>query len=568
MAGGKIATAYVQVMPSMDGVAPAVKQHFTGAGTSAGRAFNAKFGAVLKAGFAAVATGTTMLIKESLKEGAALEQSIGGIETLFGTGGKNLQEYADSIGKSAGDAREEYEKLIRAQEEVFFNAENAYKTAGLSANEYMETVTGFSASLISSMGGDTEKAAAVADMALVDMADNANKMGTDMQLLQNAYQGFAKQNYTMLDNLKLGYGGTKGEMERLLADAQKLTGVEYDIGNLADVYYAIHAIQGELGLTGATALEASTTLTGSFSSMKAAYKNLLADLTLGRPLDKSLNAVKETTVTFLKDNLWPAIRNIFSSLPEIGAMIWGEITDGSITEWLTTEVSKLGDIKTSDLEPLMRIGGELISAIFEGAAETYPKTLEGQLNLIGTVIDYFSENFDAIVDGGIKLGKKALSGIWESTKSIVQFLFQRNPMKVKFGVAAKAYLQSVDLSDVFYKLGGALGSATYGALKYNGRGGYAGSNANGFNNDAIYHGIGMGGSHANGLDYVPYDGYLAELHEGEMVLTRAKANAVRKGQITGGTIIVNQYFYDKYKTAADQQAAARYEQEKAVMGLV
>lgn len=562
MAGSKIATAYVQVMPSMDGVAPAVKQQFTGAGTSAGHAFNAKFGSVLKAGFAAVATGTTMLIKEGLKEGAALEQSIGGIETLFGTGGKNLQEYADSIGKSAGDAREEYEKLIRAQEEVFFNAENAYKTAGLSANEYMETVTGFSASLISSMGGDTEKAAAVADMALVDMADNANKMGTDMQLLQNAYQGFAKQNYTMLDNLKLGYGGTKGEMERLLADAQKLTGVEYDIGNLADVYSAIHAIQGELGLTGATALESSTTLTGSFNSMKAAYKNLLADLTLGRPLDKSLNAVKETTVTFLKDNLWPAIKNIFSGLPEIGGEIWGWITDGSISEWLKTEISDLGSLESSDLGSLMTMGGNLIKAIASGAAEVFPELAETLVKLPMTAIDYAANNLDGIVAGAIELVKIALNGTWDTICSITQIFFDENPVSAKIGILARGYLMGFELTEV--AADGAIGGI--GDLLTRGK--YAGSNIEGIYTNGRDIWRYLGGSHANGLDYVPYDGYLAELHEGEMVLTRAKANAVRRGRATGGRIVINQYFYDKYKTAADQQAAARYEQEKAVMGFV
>lgn len=565
MAGGKIATAYVQVMPSMDGVAPAVRQHFTGAGTSAGHAFGRKFGASLKVGFAAAAAGMTVLVKESLKEGAALEQSIGGIETLFGTGGKNLQEYADSIGKSAGDARGEYEKLLRAQEEVFFNAENAYKTAGLSANEYMETVTSFSASLISSLGGDTEKAAAVADMALVDMADNFNKMGTDMQLIQNAYQGFAKQNYTMLDNLKLGYGGTKGEMERLLADAQKLTGVEYDIGNLADVYSAIHAIQGELGLTGATALEASTTMTGSFNSMKAAFKNLLADLTLGRPLDKSLKAVVETATTFLGDNLFPAIGNILKGLPEIGSMIWEKITDGSLTDWVTTVISELGSI---DPGPLLDAGGKLLYVVIDGIAGALPELATAAVNIIGTLGKYLWEHLDDIAKAGWELGKKLANSIWDSACIIVESLLQKNPMTVKIGVVAKAVYLGADLSDLFYKLGGTLGSVLPGVLTYNGRGGYAGSNALGSGNDAIFHGIGLGGSHANGLDYVPYDGYLAELHEGEMVLTRAKANAVRKGQVTGGTIIVNQYFYDKYKTAADQQAEARYEQEKAVMGLV
>lgn len=157
------------------------------------------------------------------------------------------------------------------------NADAAFKTAGLSANEYMSQVTSFSASLLSSLGGDTAKAAEVADMAMIDMADNANKFGTDMESIQNAYQGFAKQNYTMLDNLKLGYGGTQEEMQRLLQDASKISGVKYDISNLSDVYSAIHVIQNELGVTGTTAKEAGQTFSGSFSAMKAAAKNVLGN---------------------------------------------------------------------------------------------------------------------------------------------------------------------------------------------------------------------------------------------------------------------------------------------------
>lgn len=199
------------------------------------------------AGVVAVTTAIAGIGTAAVKSYADLEQNIGGIETLF---------------KNSSD------KVIK-------NAENAYKTAGMSANNYMQTVTGFSASLLQSLSGDTEKAADVADMALIDMADNANKMGTAMESIQFAYQGFAKQNYTMLDNLKLGYGGTKEEMQRLLADAQKITGVKYDIKNLNDVFQAIHVIQGELGITGTTAKEAEETITGSVSAMKASWDNFL-----------------------------------------------------------------------------------------------------------------------------------------------------------------------------------------------------------------------------------------------------------------------------------------------------
>lgn len=228
-------------------------------------------------------------IMKSLSEGAKLQQSTGGVETLF-----------------KGDAST-----------VIENANKAFKTAGLSANQYMEQVTSFSASLLQSLGGDTKKSAKVADMAMVDMADNANKFGTDMSSIQNAYQGFAKQNYTMLDNLKLGYGGTKEEMSRLLSDAQKLTGVKYDISNLADVYSAIHAVQENLGVTGTTAKEASSTFSGSLASMKASFSNLLGQLSVGdgKAVASSMGALINTTSTFLFDNMIPMVQTIFENLP-------------------------------------------------------------------------------------------------------------------------------------------------------------------------------------------------------------------------------------------------------------
>ena len=196
-------------------------------------------------------------------------------------------------------------------------AKEAYRTTGLSANAYMENVTGFSASLLQSLGGNTKKAAETANMAMIDMADNSNKMGTSMEAIQNAYQGFAKQNYTMLDNLKLGYGGTKKEMERLLKDAQKITGVKYDINNLNDVYEAIHVIQGELDITGTTAKEASTTLTGSFNAMKASFQDVLGALALGEGLEPALQGLAGTVSTFLFGNLIPMIGNILKQIPNL-----------------------------------------------------------------------------------------------------------------------------------------------------------------------------------------------------------------------------------------------------------
>ena len=224
----------------------------------------------------------------SLMEGAKLEQSMGGVETLF-----------------KGDAA-----TVKA------NADAAFKTAGLSANAYMETVTGFSASLLQSLGGDTLKSAKIADMAVIDMADNANKFGTDMASIQNAYQGFAKQNYTMLDNLKLGYGGTKEEMERLLVEAGKLSGQQYDISSLADVYSAIHVVQESLGVAGTTAKEASETFSGSFAAMKASAQNLLGNLAIGGDVTSSMEQLVDSAATFVAGNLIPMLVNIFTALPD------------------------------------------------------------------------------------------------------------------------------------------------------------------------------------------------------------------------------------------------------------
>lgn len=284
----ELGKAYVQIIPSAKGISGMIQKEIGGevasAGVSAGESLGSKMVGALKA--VVVAAGIGKVIGAALSEGAALQQSLGGIETLF----------KDSADKVKGFANE------------------AYRTTGLSANKYMENVTGFSASLLQSLGGDTNKAAETANMAMIDMSDNANKMGTSMESIQMAYQGFAKQNYTMLDNLKLGYGGTKQEMQRLLADAEKLTGVKYDINNLSDVYSAIHAIQENLDITGTTAKEAASTFTGSFESMKAAAQNVLGKLAIGENILPSLRALLDTTSTFLFNNFLPMLGNIFSGL--------------------------------------------------------------------------------------------------------------------------------------------------------------------------------------------------------------------------------------------------------------
>lgn len=281
----------------------------------------------------------------SIGEGAKLEQSIGGVETLF-----------------KGDA-----SIVKA------NADKAFQTAGLSANEYMENVTSFSASLLNSVAGDTTKAAAVADMAMIDMADNANKFGTDMESIQTAYQGFAKQNYTMLDNLKLGYGGTKEEMNRLLKDAGKLTGVKYDINNLADVYDAIHAIQDDLGVTGTTAKEASETFSGSFASMKAAAQNLLGNLAIGGDISGSMESLVDSAFTFLFDNAIPMVGRIVSALPD------------AIKKGIEASAPK---IKTS--------GGSIIKSLKDGMLAILPSSMGGLVDSLFDIMGSAGKAFTAL----------------------------------------------------------------------------------------------------------------------------------------------------------------------------
>lgn len=317
----ELGQAYVQIMPSAKGISGMIKNAIapeaSEAGQSAGMTIGSSIASIATKVIAAAGIGKAF--SAAISEGANLQQSLGGIETLFDT------------------------ELGKASHIVKKYADEAFKTTGLSANAYMENVTGFSASLLQSLGGDTVKAADVANMAMIDMADNANKMGTSMDRIQDAYQGFAKQNYTMLDNLKLGYGGTKTEMERLLADAEKLTGVKYDINSLADVYQAIHAIQGKLKITGTTADEASKTFSGSFAAMKASAQNVLGKLALGENVMPALQALLDTTSTFLFNNFIPMVSNVFSGLgllltegiSKVASQLFGDAFGGAVYSQLS-----------------------------------------------------------------------------------------------------------------------------------------------------------------------------------------------------------------------------------------
>lgn len=306
---------------------------------------------------------------KALGEGAALEQSIGGIETLFkGSAGK-LKQYASE----------------------------AYKTAGVSANTYMETVTSFSASLLQSLGGNTSKAADSANMAMVDMSDNANKMGTNIADIQNAYQGFAKQNYTMLDNLKLGYGGTQKEMQRLLSDAEKISGQKYDMSNLNDVYSAIHVIQGELDITGTTAKEASTTLAGSFGSMKAAFSDFLGNLTLGEDITPSLKALVQTASTYLFDNLLPAVGNIIGGLP-----------------------TAIGTLLETGVPSLIQHGGALIRGLVIGMQTGGPQLLTAISGALDRAVDWIQTSLPQMLSAGSQMIVNMAAGLLRKAPYLIE----------------------------------------------------------------------------------------------------------------------------------------------------
>lgn len=425
----ELGQAYVQIVPSAKGIKGSIEKELGGEADAAGKSTGGRLGSALKGALATAGIGAA--ISKTIGDGAALEQSIGGIETLFkGSAGK-LKDYASQ----------------------------AYKTAGVSANTYMETVTSFSASLLQSLGGNTAKAADSANMAMVDMSDNANKMGSNIGDIQNAYQGFAKQNYTMLDNLKLGYGGTQKEMQRLLSDAGKISGQKYDMSNLNDVYSAIHVIQGELDITGTTSKEAATTLSGSFASMKAASSDFLGNLALGKDIKPSLQALVETTSTYLFDNLLPAVGNIVSALPGavvtlletgvpaliqgggtlIGGLVTGFQTSGpqllaSVSELLnsalpgckphcpalSTGVQMLVSLKTGFMQRLPSLIaslGSIVQQLLQALMDAAPQMLNAASQLIGQMATAFSENWPSILQSIVSvLGKLVLTVLQNAPK--------------------------------------------------------------------------------------------------------------------------------------------------------
>lgn len=356
-----------------------------------------QFGGALKSGLAvaakaaaaatAAAAGAVIaLTKSAVENYGEYEQLVGGVETLFKDSAGTVEEYAN----------------------------NAYKTAGLSANEYMETVTSFSASLLQSMGNDTQAAAEKADRAITDMSDNANKMGTDMQSIQNAYQGFAKQNYTMLDNLKLGYGGTKEEMQRLIDDANALNAAQgnytnYTIESYADIVDAIHTVQTEMGITGTTALEASTTIEGSVSAMKAAWGNFVTGLGNDNANISELSAQLIESVGTVAENVLPVVETVLKNI----AQAVQEDGPAMIEKFVSYAIEKLPEV--------ISLGLQMVVSLVKGIAQNIPQIVTSVLNMVATIVKTVWEAMPDIID----VGKNIVMGLWEGIKAMASWIGEK-----------------------------------------------------------------------------------------------------------------------------------------------
>lgn len=394
--GTTVGQAYVQIVPSAQGISGSISNVLNGEATAAGASAGSKIASFAKKAIVAAGIGTAFakVVKGAMSEGAALQQSyIGGLETLYG----------DAAEAARGYAREA-------------------AAAGISMNDYSEQAVSFGAALKNAYGGDVTKAAEAANTAIMDMADNSAKMGTDISSVQMAYQGFAKQNYTMLDNLKLGYGGTKTEMERLLAEAEKLSGVHYDIDNLGDVYDAIHVIQGDLGLTGVAAQEASETFSGSFNAMKASAQNALGSIALGENVGPALQSLANAVSTFFFGNFMPMLGTIISSLPSaIIAFVQTGIplllSDiNSVFSGVASQLGSLANTVTSE-------------KVSQWAKSTIPKLLSSAATLLGKFATGLLRNIGKITAAIGKIGLAIVKGLgsalWGKVKAAAEGIKDR-----------------------------------------------------------------------------------------------------------------------------------------------
>lgn len=495
---GRIAIDASEANETIDGVsqhAGGLKGKFENMGGSATKLFGKIKGALTAA---AIAKAIGDIAKASISAYADYEQMVGGVETLFGTNGKSLEEYAADAGKTVDQISDKYNSLVNAQSIVFDNAKKAYKTAGVSATQYMDTATSFAASLISGLKGDTETAAKLVDLAILDMSDNANKMGTDMASIQNAYQGFAKQNYTMLDNLKLGYGGTQSEMKRLLRDAQKLSGQKYNIKNLNDIIEAIHVIQDEMEITGTTQKEASETISGSWNATKAAWDNLLTGLSDG-------NADIDSLVKGLGESAWNTTKNVAKAA---GNLL---VNTGKVFQSIFT------------------IAGNAISdgwqnTVWPWIQKNFKATLGIDLPDWPTVVQSVKDGWETLKTGLVDAFKFAIQVAvtdWETIKQTITDLWNNI---VEWWESIKSALTFSIVPQFGTSFGDAVKNTTPANIKK-----ATGGKTPWQMIQSIWGGGTDGQHEASGLRRVPYDGFNARLHENEAVLTASQA-AIWRGE--------------------------------------
>ena len=452
-----------------------------------------------KVGTTAAIAGVTALTTAAVKNYAEYEQLVGGVETLFKKSADEVQKYADM----------------------------AYKTAGLSANDYMSTVTSFSASLLQSLGGDTEKAAKYADRAVIDMADNANKMGTSIEMIQNAYQGFAKQNYTMLDNLKLGYGGTKTEMERLLADAEKISGMEFDISSFADVTEAIHIIQENMGIAGTTATEAEETIQGSLLAAKAAFMNFTVGIAdENANIEELLNQLVESVV-IAGGNIVPRVGEILGNIGTLlieNAPIMLEQGINQLTNFLLGLDSKAPDIIAYVGQLVVNMGGAL---------------LRSAPRLLGAAADLMFQLLEEIVHAAVDIGENLVKGFWKGIQNLAGWV--RDKVKGFFKGIVDSVKNTLDIHSPS-------GESEWMAEMF----------AKGFgvgwdkNFPAVKKGI------VNDLDFGTASVNATASYDG-------KNGKFGGNGVIGKTVNVIQNIYSEAKTAADLMEEALYQQERAVL---
>lgn len=464
----EIATAYVQIEPTFKGVQDKIKKELDSgnAGEESGRSIGSKFasgfasvvGTAGKVVAGAVATGSAAVgkvVSDSAAQFAEYEQLVGGVETLFGSSYDSIDEFVEATGIGAEEAGAAWEQYQNRQQTVLDNAANAYQTAGMSANEYMNTVNGFAAALNNSLGEYAWQSANYADMAVGDMADNANKMGTSMEAVQNAYAGFSKGNFTMLDNLKLGYGGTKTEMERLMRDAEQMEGLiegSLSVDNFADVVDAIHIIQENMGITGTTAREAATTIQGSLAQLQASWTNVLtgmgdkdADLSalIGTLVDNAqtfignmLPVIEQalTGVSTMIAELAPVIASelpalLQSALPMLltsGAQVVETLAQGILDSipllmpQITELIVQLGTMLIEMLPQLIQVGAEVILSLAMGIAQALPELTPTIVDVILTITEYLVDNIDLLIDAALQLMIGLAVGLIQALPVLIQ----------------------------------------------------------------------------------------------------------------------------------------------------